>query len=169
MTLLRQAARIASVCFVAAGFCTPSLAELPRQEILPLSTALKMIDACVALAEEKGWAMNVAIVDAGDNLLAYARMEGSAIGSQKVAMLKASTSARGRWATSQLSQFAFDPKTGAPNALAFAPDNILFPGGLPIASASGQHLGGIGVSGSMPQDDEACAKAGLDAVTSDLK
>jgi uncharacterized protein GlcG (DUF336 family) len=29
-------------------------------------------------------------------------------------------------------------------------------------------VGGIGVSGAMPQQDEACAQAGLDAVAADL-
>jgi len=35
--------------------------------------------------------------------------------------------------------------------------------------AGGAHIGGVGVSGSTAQNDEACAQAGLDAVKDDLK
>jgi len=39
----------------------------------------------------------------------------------------------------------------------------VFGGGLPIAS-NGVRLGGIGVSGGSAEQDEACARAGLQAL-----
>jgi len=36
-------------------------------------------------------------------------------------------------------------------------------------TADGVHIGGVGVSGSTAQSDEACAQAGLDAVKDELK
>jgi uncharacterized protein GlcG (DUF336 family) len=41
-------------------------------------------------------------------------------------------------------------------------------GGLPIMTGGSVHIGGVGVSGSTAQNDEACAQ-GLDAVKDDLK
>jgi uncharacterized protein GlcG (DUF336 family) len=42
-------------------------------------------------------------------------------------------------------------------------------GVLPIMTVGGVHIGGVGVSGSTAQNDEACAQAGLDAVKDALK
>jgi uncharacterized protein GlcG (DUF336 family) len=36
-------------------------------------------------------------------------------------------------------------------------------------TGSKEHIGGVGVSGGTADQDEACAKAGLDAVADDLK
>ena len=36
-------------------------------------------------------------------------------------------------------------------------------------TADGVHIGGVGVSGSTAQNDEACVQAGLDAVKDELK
>jgi len=49
------------------------------------------------------------------------------------------------------------------------PGTATFPGGLPILTASGKHLGGIGVSGASADQDEACAQVALDAVKDVLK
>jgi glc operon protein GlcG len=49
------------------------------------------------------------------------------------------------------------------------PGTATFPGGLPILTASGKHLGRIGVSGASAEQDEACAQAALDAVKDVLK
>ena len=38
---------------------------------------------------------------------------------------------------------------------------MTFPGGVPIITKSGAHLGGIGVSGATADQDEECAKLAL--------
>jgi uncharacterized protein GlcG (DUF336 family) len=151
-----------------AGSTTTATAELPRHPVLTLEVAQQMVDACVKLSQEQGWRMHVAIKDSGDNLVIYARMDGSSLGSGEIAMQKASVSAKAPWSTAQLGQMAFNPQTGAPTGMAFVAGNILFAGGLPILTADGVHLGGIGVSGGLPQQDEQCAQAGIDAVKADL-
>ena len=52
--------------------------------------------------------------------------------------------------------------------LALAPGVITIAGGLPIKVGE-VLVGAIGVSGSMPDNDETCAQAGLDAVKDLLK
>jgi glc operon protein GlcG len=42
-------------------------------------------------------------------------------------------------------------------------------GGMPIVTASGVHIGGIGVSGATGDQDEECAKVALNAVKDSLK
>ena len=118
-------------------------------------------------ALEKGKAMdvkmNVAIVDAGTNLKAFARMDGAWLGSIDIAMKKALTAR------------SFDMPTGAigqlsqPGQPLFNIEHsngglITFPGGVPLTNGAGEVIGAIGVSGSTVEDDHAVAQAGADAL-----
>jgi glc operon protein GlcG len=49
------------------------------------------------------------------------------------------------------------------------PGLAAFPGGLPIKTADGAHIGAVGVSGGTGDEDEARAQAALDAVADQLK
>jgi len=53
--------------------------------------------------------------------------------------------------------------------IAYVPDLIAFPGGLPIMTADKVQIGAIGVSGATGDQDETCAQAGIDAAKDDLK
>jgi glc operon protein GlcG len=164
---MRVAAALGAALLTAAA--ATAGAQLPRQPVLTLELAQRMVNACVELSTERGWNMHVAIKDAGDNLVVYARMDGTPLGAGSIAMQKASASARMPWSTSMLGRMAFDQETGNPTGLAFVEGNILFGGGLPIMTSDGVHLGGIGVSGGSPQQDEECAQAGIDAVSDELR
>lgn len=50
-----------------------------------------MIEAARAKADKLGVSMNIAVVDAGANLVAFARMDGAWLGSISIAQNKAST------------------------------------------------------------------------------
>ena len=73
--------------------------------------------------------------------------------------------------TRTFSELAFgkEGKPGTVPGIADVPGIITFPGGLPIMTANKVQIGGIGVSGGTSDQDEDCAKAGLDAVENDLK
>jgi uncharacterized protein GlcG (DUF336 family) len=74
---------------------------------------------------------------------------------------------RPAFATHELS--AREGKPGDLPGIAYVPGIIAFPGGLPIMTGAMAQIGGIGVSGGTADQDEECAKAGLDAVADDLK
>jgi glc operon protein GlcG len=136
-----------------------------------LETAKKMADACEAKAVEEGWKMNVAVVDAGADLVLFQRMDGAFLGSVEIAQMKARSSAMFPFPTRGLGEIAFgkDGEPGRAPGLAFVPGLAAFPGGLPVKSAAGAHIGAIGVSGGTGDEDEACAQAALDAVADQLK
>jgi len=161
--------RVLSVLALAAsGYSGAAAAQLNTVPELPLELALKMAAACTTLAQQQGWKMHVSIHDAGDNPKVYVRMDGSLLGPGDISRRKASSAARFIWPTSQVAGMAFNQESG-PTAMAFLPGTIPVAGGLPITTASGQLIGGIGVSGGMPNQDEECARAGLDAVKDDLR
>jgi glc operon protein GlcG len=63
---------------------------------IALARAQGAIAAATAEAEKRGWALNVAIVDSGANLVAFARMDGAQLGSIAVSEHKARTSVKFR-------------------------------------------------------------------------
>jgi glc operon protein GlcG len=136
-----------------------------------LATAEKMADGCEAKATQEGWKMNIAVVDGGADLVLFRRMDGAFLGSVDIAQMKAETSAKFPMPSRALGEIAFgkDAEPGRAPGLAFVPGLAAFPGGLPIKTADGAHIGAIGVSGGTGDQDEQCAQAGLDAVADQLK
>lgn len=136
-----------------------------------LELAKSMASACEAKATEEGWKMNIAVVDAGADLVLFERMDGAFLGSVEIAQMKARSSAMFPFPTRGLGEIAFgkDGEPGRTPGLAFVPGLAAFPGGLPIKTADGAHIGAIGVSGGTGDQDEECAQAALDAVAAKLK
>jgi glc operon protein GlcG len=122
--------------------------------------------AILAAAEKKALEikvpMNIAVVDGGAHLLAFARMDGAKLSSVEVALTKA------RAAALRAAPSGPSPAKGEPNAvlsigLSLATDGRLTPirGGLPLV-ADGQIVGGIGVSAGSEDEDVQVAQAGVD-------
>ncbi len=130
---------------------------------ITLEQAEKAVQAAKAKAAEINTLMNIAIVDAGANLVAFARMDNAWLGSVDIAQIKARTA---RY---------FDMPTGVIGTLSQPGGSlyniehsngglITFPGGIPIKDASGTVIGAIGVSGSSVENDHTVAQAGVDAL-----
>lgn len=126
---------------------------------LTLELAERVVAAAKKKATEINTRMDIAVVDAGGNLKAFARMDGAWLGSIDIAERKARTA---RW---------FDMETGAigklsqPGGSLYGIEHsngglITFPGGVPLRNAQGEVVGAIGVSGSTVDNDEAVASAG---------
>jgi uncharacterized protein GlcG (DUF336 family) len=128
-----------------------------------LAQAEKAVAAAKAKAIELGTKMNISVVDAGANILAFARMDGAWLGSADISLKKAKTA-----------RF-FDMNTGIVGSLSQPGGSlyniehsngglITFPGGVPITNAEGIVIGAIGVSGSTVENDHAVAEAGAKAI-----
>lgn len=130
---------------------------------LTLEKAKKIIEAAKRAAEEMKIPMNIAVVDAGANLVAFERMDGAMIAGINISMDKAYTAAAVGFATDDLGKLAQpgEPAYGA--ALTDRGRLIIFAGGLPIRDGGGL-VGGIGVSGGLAPDDKKVAEAGLAAL-----
>ncbi|MGB1883583.1 MAG: GlcG/HbpS family heme-binding protein [Gammaproteobacteria bacterium] len=163
MTTLKRCILLLSVLFGSNAIA------LDSQPVLALDLAKQMADACEALAVESGWRkVNVAIYDAGGNLKLFRRQDGAFMHSIQIAQLKARTSAGLPRATRALGDIA-NKNPGRMHGIEQVPGLVIFPGGLPIMTAGGDHIGGIGVSGATADQDEKCAQAGIDAVAAQLR
>lgn len=128
-----------------------------------MEQAEKALQAAKEKARELNLKMNIALVDAGANLVVFARMDGAWLGSIDIAIRKARTARYFDMPTGDLGQ-ASQPGESLYNIEHSNGGLITFPGGLPIQDSSGQIIGAIGVSGSTVENDHTVAEAGIKAV-----
>ena len=127
-----------------------------------LSAAQAVVEAARAKAEEIGVPMNIAVVDEGNNLTAFARMDGAWLGSIDIAQNKAYTARSFDMPTKDLAPLC------QPNQPLFGihASNqgrlIVFAGGIPL-EAGDQVVGAVGVSGGSVEQDHEVAEAGVAA------
>ena len=133
-----------------------------------MNISLEQAEAAVKAAKEKAMLlntlMNIAIVDAGVNLVAFARMDNAWIGSIDLALRKARTA---RYFNMESGEIGKLSQPGGP-VWQIEHSNgglVTFPGGVPIKNSEGEIIGAIGVSGSSVENDHAVAQAGADATT----
>jgi uncharacterized protein GlcG (DUF336 family) len=126
---------------------------MPRTiETLTLADARQIIAAGEAKAEAIGVPYNIAVVDAGGDLIAHVRMDGAWLGSIDIAIHKAFTSRAFDMTTEDLSSMA---QSGKP---LFGIDStnhdkiVIFGGGAPIKSGD-VVIGAVGASGGTVTQD----------------
>jgi uncharacterized protein GlcG (DUF336 family) len=130
---------------------------------ITLEQAQTAIQAAHREALTMGVKMNIAIVDAGANLVAFIRMDDAWLGSIDIAIRKAKTARYFDMPTGELGKLS---QPGQPLYQIEASNGglITFPGGIPLKDANDKIIGAIGVSGSTVDDDHKVAKAGVKAL-----
>lgn len=123
-----------------------------------LDDAQRVIQAGIAKAKEIGSPSNIAVADAGGNLLAFARMEEAWLGSIDIAINKAFTSRAFDIATRQLAGFAQPGQQFYGIHVSNHGRVMIFAGGLPLKSGD-QVVGAVGVSGGTGEQDQQIAEA----------
>jgi len=134
--------------------------SMKNKAILELADIKLIAAAAEAEALAHGWAVSIAVVDDGGNMLWLQRLDGAAPISALIAPAKARTSAIGRRET----KIYEDIINGGRFSFLSAPtlDGML-EGGVPIMK-DGQCLGAVGVSGVKSSEDAQIARAGLAAI-----
>lgn len=127
---------------------------------ITLKNAEKAIEAAQKKAVEMDVKMNIAIVDSGAHLVAFAKMDGAWLGSIDIAMKKARTARYFDMPSGEIGKLS-QPGESLFNIEHSNGGLISFPGGIPIENEDGHIIGAIGVSGSTVEDDHAVAEAGL--------
>jgi uncharacterized protein GlcG (DUF336 family) len=129
---------------------------------ITLERAYQVIMAAREKATEIGVKMNIAVVDEGNNLLAFARMPGAWLGSIDIAQSKAFTARAFDMPTKTLGEAS---QPGKPLFGINASNQgkiIIFAGGIPLEE-NGRVVGAIGVSGGTVEQDQEVAEAGVAA------
>lgn len=130
--------------------------------MVTLAEARRIIAAAEAKAQEIGQPMNIAVADAGGNLVAHVRMDGAWIGSIDISIKKAWTSRAFDISTKDL---ATHSQSGDQFFGINASNDgrvMIFAGGIPL-KRDGKVVGAVGVSGGSGEQDHAVAQAGVEA------
>jgi uncharacterized protein GlcG (DUF336 family) len=130
--------------------------------MITLADARRMIEAAERKAAEIGQPMNIAVVDAGGNLVAHVRMDNAWIGSIDISVKKAWTARAFDIETKQLAELS---QSGDQFFGIHASNDgkvMIFAGGVPVKRGA-QVVGAIGVSGGLGKQDQAVAEAGAEA------
>ena len=141
--------------------------SIKMKPVINLEIAKIMADACENHQKKTGYRpVNIAIVDAGGDLVLFRRQNNSFLLSIDIAIAKANSSAGIPVPTRTIQDIVYgkDGKPGRVPGLAHSKNIVAFPGGLPIKTKNGTLLGAIGVSGATGDEDEQCANAALLAV-----
>lgn len=130
---------------------------------LTLAAARRMIAAAQEVARELRVAMTVAVVDAGDQLVAFERMDGADLVGIGLARDKAYSALVNRMPTRDLAPivqpgtefYGYDSLSGG--------RMVVFAGGMPL-ELHGVLVGAIGVSGGSAEEDQQAADAAVAAL-----
>ena len=122
---------------------------------ITMERAQGLIQAAVAEANKRGWAMNVTVVDPNGDLITFARMDGAQLASIAISQHKARVAARYRRPTHALEDGV--QKAGL-NYLFTLDDVIASRGGIPLIEG-GKLIGAIGCSGGTGSQDETICSA----------
>jgi len=131
---------------------------------LTLAAAREVVAAVLAEARAMAVPMSCAVVDAGDQLVAFERMDGADLVTITLARDKAYTALVNRMATGDLAPivqpgtefYGYDSVAGG--------RMIVFAGGLPL-EVGGVLVGAVGVSGGDSAQDQRAADTGVQALT----
>lgn len=130
--------------------------------MVTLNDAKHVIAAAERKAVEIGQSMNIAVADAGGNLVAHVRMDGAWIGSIDISIKKAFTARAFDITTKDL---ATQSQSGGQFFGIHASNDgrvMIFAGGIPL-KRDGKVVGAIGVSGGSGEQDHVVAEAGVTA------
>src|SRR3954454_1913880 len=146
----------------------PEASVLPHERNILMSVTLEDARRVIAAAEQRadeiGQPMNIAVVDAGGNLVADVRQDGAWIGSIEISISKAWTSKAFDISTKDLGDNSQPTQQffGIHTTNAHGRGVAIFAGGVPL-SRDGKVVGAVGVSGGSGEQDQTVAEAGAAA------
>jgi uncharacterized protein GlcG (DUF336 family) len=148
------------------GFVVIACLFVPLASVAADSLTLSQAKAIVAAAEKKAveikTPMNIAVVDAGGNLVAFARMDDSILVSIGISIDKAWTAAALKLPTQVLTDLSQPGKPLFGINTTNQGRVVIFGGGYPLKVGE-KVVGGLGVSGGSVEQDMQVAEAGLAA------
>jgi glc operon protein GlcG len=162
MSLNKTLGAVAAAGALAAGATqaqTPTPAASPAPAYgapISLTEAQTLIQRAVEASRARGFRMSIAVVEPSGELVAFAKMDDTQYGSTHVAQRKAETSARYRTSTA-----SFESRVMGGRVVTLGNDDVMpIAGGQPII-VDGKVVGGLGVSGGTPVEDDEIAVAAL--------
>ena len=122
-----------------------------------LDTAKKIAASAITEARKNNWAMAVAVVDTGGNLVYFEKMDGTQTGSVNVSIEKARSAVLFKRPTKSFQDTVAQGGVGL--RMLGLPGAVPVEGGIPLMEG-GKIVGAVGASGGTSDQDGQCAQAG---------
>ena len=150
----------------ACGFVTSANAQLVTHKDLSLAMAITMAQTAIATCKANGYNVSANVVGRGGEVIVAMRGDNASPHTVENSRRKAYTARTFRRSSGEIAKLVKDNPTAG---LVHLHGVIALQGALPI-KVGDDVIGAVGVSGSPGGDkDEACAKAGIDKVSAELK
>ena len=163
----RYLVRAAAICALAGSVQAHAQEPLTSYKSLAPELALDLARAALADCQKRGYQVAIAVVDRSGVVQVVLRDRYAGPHTTATATGKAWTAATFRSSTSNL--FAISQPGMMQAGIRNLPGVVIIGGGL-VVETGGSLVGAIGVSGAPGGDaDEACAKAGIEAIQSKLE
>jgi uncharacterized protein GlcG (DUF336 family) len=163
---MKNCSTLAALALAGLGFALPAQAELPARKYLPATLAATIAQTAYETCAQQGYHVSVHVVGDEGQSIAALRGDGTSPHTFENSLRKAYTARTFRTPSGEFAQRVKDnPTTGAVHLAGV----IAAQGALPIKFGD-EVIGAVGVSGAPGgEKDEACAKAGIDKVSEQLK
>jgi uncharacterized protein GlcG (DUF336 family) len=139
----------------------PTVVDIKR---MSLDVALQLANAAIEQCRKEGVQVAVTVVDRGGHPQVVLRNVLAQDLTLTISRMKAYTAMSFNMATS-----AMEGRFTSPFSIGKVDGIVIAAGGVPV-TASGNIIGGVGVSGAPSgETDEKCAKAGVDAISDELE
>ncbi len=138
--------------------------QLPNDYGSPITLDVAKQAAARALAEARknGWTVAVAVVDTGGHLVYFERLDATQLASADIAIAKARSAALYKRPSKTFQEALAGG--GAGLRVLRLKGAVPIDGGVPLL-LNDRIVGGIGVSGAIPQQDGQCANAGAEGLS----
>jgi uncharacterized protein GlcG (DUF336 family) len=133
-------------------------------QAINLATANKIIEGTIAAARAGEHApLGIAVLDAGGHIITYSREDGATTLRFDVAKNKAGGALSLGMNSRKFAEMA-EARPVFVSSLSTLTNGAIIPsaGGVLVKNSEGQVIGAVGVSGDIPDVDEACAIAGIE-------
>lgn len=141
------------------GLAAAASAQVADRKVITLEGAKRILAAAEAEARKNNWNVAMAVVDESGNLIAFAKLDDTQVGSIDIAIGKARTAARMKRPTKALE----DAVAGGRTVMLAVEGIVPLEGGVPV-TLDGRIIGAVGVSGVTSQQDAQVAAAGVAAL-----
>ena len=151
---------------LACGLATSANAELLSHKDLSVEIATAIAQTAISTCKQQGYNVSVNVLGREGQVVVAARGDGAGFNTMENSMKKAYTA---RTMARASGEFADAVKNNPTAGALFLTNIVPARGALPI-KVGNDTIGAVGVSGAPGGDkDEACAKAGIDKVSNELK
>ena len=161
--------RLLALSAVMTGLSFSAAAEenpLVTFKVLNLETAIELAQATLADCRKRGFQVSVTVVDRFGNVQVTLRDRFAGPHTSETARRKAWTAVS--FGTDTLALAKLTQPGRLESGIRSVPGVLALPGGVPVRVA-GSMVGGVGVSGASPEMDDACARAGIEAIIEKLE